>query len=275
MQTKDINIPYRRSDSTFKLYCLGDIHAGTIHCVEKDIKAKVAEIAKEKNTYWIGMGDYGEFITPRDKRFDPSQKAIADWVELDNIGHCQEEWVCNLFQPIKKKCIGLLYGNHEEWMRMYNHDNVHKNICDKLGADNLGFSSFIRLFFRRESSNECHIIKGAFTHGRSCAITKGAKLNALKRFMDDFDAHIYGYAHVHDYIPNPKSYMTLADRPFDQAKIKSAEAMGALTGSWFRTYTQGTVASYGEQKVYPPTEICCAVFTINPQTGAIDVHRSK
>ena len=275
MQTKDIIIPYKKADSEFKLFCVGDIHAGTIHCVENDIKAKVSEIAKTKNVYWIGMGDYGEFITPKDKRFDPSQKSITEWVEPDNIAHCQTEWVCKLFQPIYKKCIGLLYGNHEESIRVFNHDNVQKNICGELGVDNLGFSSFVRLFFRRENSNESHIIKGAFTHGRSSAVTKGAKMIALERFMNSFDAHIYGYAHVHDYMPNPKSFQTLADRPFGQSKIKAEESMGVITGSWFRTYTQGIIASYGEQKVYPPTEICCAMFTINPNTGEIDVHRSK
>ncbi len=58
MQTKDIVIPYKKGDSNFYLYCLGDIHAGTIHCVESDIKRKVEEIRQKKNAYWIGMGDY-------------------------------------------------------------------------------------------------------------------------------------------------------------------------------------------------------------------------
>lgn len=146
MQTKDIIIPYKISDSTFKLYALGDIHAGTIHCVEEDIKRKVAEIAKERNAYWIGMGDYAEFITPKDKRFDPSQKAIAEWCKQDNIAHDQTEWIYKLFKPIAKKCVGLLYGNHEESMRIFNHDNVQQNICEDLGVDNLGFSCFLRMY---------------------------------------------------------------------------------------------------------------------------------
>lgn len=275
MQVKDIIIPYKISNPEFKLYCFGDQHLGTIHCVEKDVQRKVDEIKKSKNTYWIGMGDYAEFITPRDKRFDPNLKSIADWVEPDNIAECQTKRIVSLFEPIKHKCIGLLYGNHEDSMRIHNHDNVQKNICDRLGVDNLGFSAFVRFFFRRENSNESHIIKGAFTHGASSAITEGAKTTALKRFMNSFDAHIYGYAHVHSYKGEPKAFMTLADRAYDQSKIKSEESMGALTGCWFRTYTQGVIASYGERKVYPPTEICCAMFVINAHTGEVDVHRSK
>jgi len=158
---------------------------------------------------------------------------------------------------------------------VYNHDNVQKNICDRLGVDNLGFSCFLRLFFRRENSNETHIVKGALTHGATGAITKGAKLNVLRRFMDSHDAHFYAYAHMHDIIIDSKPYMTVSPSPFGQAKIKDYESVGAVTGSWFKTYTQGIVASYGEKKCYPATVIGCVVFTINGHTGEIDVQRSK
>ena len=270
MEAKDIVIPYKISNSEFRLFCLGDIHAGTVHCVEEHIKRKVVEIKEKKNTYWIGMGDYAEFITPRDKRFDPSLRSISGWVEPDNIAHCQTEWLTKLFEPIKEKCVGLLYGNHENSIRIYNHDNVIKNLCDKLEVDNLGYSCFLRLFFKRENSNESHLVKGVFTHGSSGAITEGAKLMALMRFMKSFNADIYGYGHVHDYIP--KSYSRMEISP--QGKIKSSVSIGCTTGSWFRTYTQGAIASYGEQRVFPPTEIGAAMFTINPNTGFLDVSRS-
>lgn len=275
MEICDFEIPYKRSNADFHLYALGDIHAGTIHCVEDRIQAKVAEIARDKNAYWIGMGDYGEFITPRDKRFDESQKSIATWCEKDDIAETQRKWIVALFRPIRKKCIGLLYGNHEDTMRRFNHDNVHKHICDDLGVRNLGYSTWVRLFFRRENSTETHIIKCVFTHGSGCAITKGAKQNKLRRFMDDFNARIYGFAHVHDIIPDYKPYMDITAQPFGQAKIVEVEAVGAMTGSWFRTYTRGVVASYGEMKTYPPTVLGCALFTINPEKNEISVKRSK
>ena len=216
------------------------------------------------------MGDYAEFITPKDKRFDPNLKSIADWVEPDNIAHCQVEWLSKLFAPIKKKCLGLLYGNHENVIRVFNHNNVQKNLCDTLRVTNLGYSCFLRLFFRRENSNESHLIKGAFTHGASGAITEGAKLMALMRWMKSMEADIYGYAHIHDYIPKSYSQITISS----QGKIKSRVSIGAITGSWFRTYTKGIIASYGEQRCYPPTEICCAKFIINPNTNSLDVQRS-
>ena len=267
MQVKDFIIPYRRTKSVFKIYTLGDIHSGIIHCAEDKIKAKVEQIASEKYSYWLGMGDYGDFITPNDKRFDPSQRAIASWVEPDDIAEHQRKWIAKLFHPIRKKGIGMLYGNHEEDMRIHHHVNVQQHICDDLEVSNLGFSCFIRLFFKRENSAESHLIKGAFTHGSGWAITKGAKLNKLRRFMDDFEARMYGYAHMHDIIVDKKPYLTVDAR----GRIKQVEAVGAVTGSWFRTYTQGIIASYGEKRAYPPTVIGCPVYTIDVEKDTIEV----
>ena len=274
MEVKDVIINYRMASPEIKLYCLGDIHVGTIHCVEHDVRRKIQEIKNSKNTYWLGMGDYAEFITPKDKRFDPNLKSIAEWVEPDNLGHTQTKWLTELLAPIKHKCIGLLYGNHENSIRLYNHENVQQNLCDTLEVDNLGFSCFIRFHFRRENSTERHLITGAFTHGSSGAITEGAKLMALMRWMKSMDANIYGYAHMHDYLEKSLSKMAVIDSESDGGKIKSRTSSGVTTGSWFRTYTQGIQASYGETRCYPPTEICCAVFTINPNTGEIKTDKS-
>ncbi len=268
MEVKDIIIPRTRK-TVIKLFCLGDIHAGTIHCVENKIKKKVQEIAETKNAYWVGMGDYAEFITPRDKRFDPAQKAIAEWVEQDNIAESQTKWIVDLFTPIKDKCWGLLYGNHEDSIRKFNHDNVQKNICERLGVSNLGFSCFLKLHTSRSGGHNL-LYKLAFTHGASSAITEGAKLMALMRWMKANEADIYAYGHCHDYMPKSLSRLAVSEA----GKIKQKVSIGATTGSWFRTYTQGLIASYGEQKVYPPTEICCAVFTIDPEHDYIDVNRS-
>lgn len=275
MQVKDIIVPFRYANPTKRLYSIGDIHGGTIHCVEQEIEAKIAEIRKDRNALWMGMGDYSECITPLDKRWDPSQKAVAPWLKQDDISESQRKWVKNLFWPIRKQCVGLLYGNHEESIRLRHFTNIQQHICDDLEVDNLGYSCFIRFFFKRENSNETYIIKGAFTHGSGWAITKGAKLNRLRRFMDDFDADFYAHAHMHDIIIDSKPFMTVTGRSFGKARIKAHESVGAVTGSWFRTYTQGVVASYGERKVYPPTVIGCVVFELNPATGTVEVERSK
>lgn len=258
-------IPYRRSDR-IRLYLFGDTHLGTIHCAEKEVAAQIKEIQDDPLALWVGMGDYAECITPKDKRWEPSQKTIPDWLKQDNIAECLRKRVVSSFEPIKDKCVGLLYGNHEDSFRHYNHDNIHQNVCDDLELPNLGYSCFVHFIFRRKNSAEAHMIKGHFTHGTGGARTEAGKVNYLVRTMSAFDANIYGYAHTHGMqIYSPEILGTS-----ESLKIKAKGKIGALTGCWFRTYTQGAIASYGEVKVYHPTRIGCPVFIISPDKGEIE-----
>jgi hypothetical protein len=264
LQVKEVMIKYRRSDK-FSIYTLGDIHLGTIHCAEHQLKNKINEIKKDPMAYWVGMGDYGDYITPKDKRW--SSGDIAPWVKQDDIGESVRERLRELFEPIKDKCIGLLYGNHEVSYSKQNDGKVHEHICKDLKLDNLGYSCFIHFIFKRIGSTESHLIKGFFTHGNGGARTPGAKLNYLRDVMSSFDANIYGYAHVHDIKVHSPDVL----KSTDSLEISAKSKIGALTGCWFRTYTQGKVASYGEVKVYPPSRIGCPKFIICPNQGSISV----
>jgi len=256
-------IPYRRPDS-FPLYLFGDLHLGTIHCAEAEIREKVKEIKDTPNALWIGMGDYAECITPKDYRWEPSQRSIPEWLKQDNIAEGLRKRVVSTLEPIKDKCVGLICGNHEDSFRRAQHDDIQQNICDDLGLPNLGYSCFVHFSFRR--GTESHLVKGHFTHGTGGARTESGKVNYLVRTMAAFDANIYGYAHTHAMqLYSPEILGTT-----DNMKIKAKGKIGALTGCWFRTYTQGAVASYGEVKVYAPTRIGCPVFIISPDKGMIE-----
>lgn len=265
MQVKEIKIKYTRPD-VFRIIPLGDIHLGTVHCCEDAVEKTVKDIQKSDNTYWIGMGDYMECITPSDfKRWDGA--GIASWLHPDNIAYDEYTRFCDLVSPIRNKCIGLIEGNHEEAIRKHNSDNMQKIICEKLNLTNLGYSCFIKFNFQRGKT----VLKdyvGYFTHGSGCAVTAGAKLIRLQRTMDNFDADIIAHAHVHDIITYTKPYLTLNN----SNQVKNRNKVAAMTGCYFRTYTQGEVSSYGEVKGYPPTTIGSPVFTICPDKDIIDVN---
>lgn len=266
MEIINVEIPYKMSD-TIKIYAIGDEHIGTKHCDEEALIAKVEEIGKEPNAYWIGMGDKCECITPKDKRW--SYGAIPNWLSIDNIARCQEDRYTEIFYPIRKKCLGLLEGNHEVSIRDYNHDDVHSNICKNLGVPSLGYSAFLRVKLKRKNSGEYRIITGFVTHGSGGGVTKGSKISRLNRIMDDFEADFYAHGHTHEIITDEKPRLGLSSHGNFVAKVK----VGAMTGCWFRTYTEGLRASYGERKNYPPSMIGCPVFVINPNTGGIKVTR--
>lgn len=266
MQVKEVTIEYKMTDR-FKLHAIGDEHIGTLYCDEDGLISRVKEIKNDPLSLWVGMGDKAEFITPHDPRW--MSGVMPEWLHDDNIATDQQDRYCSIYDSIKSKCLGLLEGNHEDAIRIHNHDDVQKNICKNLEVDSLGYSCFLILTFKRKNSNETHRVKGFLTHGSGCAITKGAKLNRLQRIMDNFEADFYAHGHVHDIITDEKPYLGLDDKNRIRHKIK----VGAMTGCWFRTYTQDVRASYGERKNYPPTTIGNPVFTIDPNTAMVSVTR--
>ena len=265
METKEFRVKYRSRKDQFKLFPLGDIHAGTKHCAEGEIKRQINEISVDPFALWIGMGDYMEAITPNDPRWDV--EVISDWVENSNIVESQRKWVVNLFRPIADKCVGLLEGNHEASIRLRNYQDVYLDICRDLKVTPLGYSAFVRFLFSRNVTKDVTTFVGVFMHGSGAAQTEGGKIMRLKRFMDSFEADIYGLGHIHDIKTD-----SIAQLKINEANnIREVLRVGAITGSWFRTYSQGVRASYAERKGYPPTVLGCPHFTIIPDKKILKV----
>lgn len=264
MEVLKYELSYGRSDE-FKLYDLSDLHSGTEHCNEDAFKAKVREIAQNKYARWLGGGDMGECITPKDKRWDG--RGISSWMDIDDIGMSQENRIESLLRPIKSQGIGMIEGNHEDSMRIHNNFDMHKHLCERLELPNLGMTCFIDLWFKRKGSTESHVIRCVAAHGSGGAITKSAKTIRLKNFMDSFAARIYMHSHVHDTITLTVPYLDLTDN----GRIISRNKVGAMTGCWFTSYTQGVSPSYAEKKCFPPSVLGCPSFIIVPDKDVVEV----
>jgi predicted phosphodiesterase len=253
-------ITYRRPD-VFKIYPIGDCHLGTVHCAETKLKAKLTEIAQDKNAYIIGMGDYADSITERDPRWNSQE--IAEWVERDNIIECERKRVITLFKPVKDKIITLLTGNHEETIHKHHNNNFTKNICEDLGVPYGGYSCFIRLYFRRSSKASRQYTFHCW-HGAGSAQTEGARLMRLKRLVKEMVADCYLMGHLHTITHDITDRLALRNH-----KIKAIPQIATITGSWLKTYTQGSSISYAEMAGYKPSHIGCPVILIEPDADKL------
>lgn len=267
MEVIEHRVRYRSRKDVFQIYPLGDIHAGTKHCAEEEIKSKVKEIKDDPFALWIGMGDYGEFITPGDNRWD--YEVISDWVERSNVAESQRVWLRHLLKPIADKCIGLLEGNHEVSVRQHNYQDVYLDLCRDLEVKPLGYSCFVKFHFNRGAlpKHKTTSFTGVFQHGSGGAQTEGGQIMRLKKLMDSFVADIYAMGHLHTVKVNTIPVLTLTEG----LKIKDRVKVGAITGSWFRTYSQGVRASYAEMKGYSPSVLGCPHFVIIPDKGILKV----
>lgn len=260
MEVHSVTIEHK-SNATYKIYPIGDVHLGTRHCWEEGIKAKINEIKKDPDALWVGIGDMAEFITPSDPRW--SADSVAEWIDLkeDDVANDQKNAVVKLLYPIKDKCLGMIEGNHEAKYHKFSHSYIHKNICEALGVHNLGSTCWLTLRFKRKGSTESHVINCVIAHGTGGATTKGYKLTKLNRFMDYWSdkAQIFMYGHIHDIIIDTHKPKLEVD---DTGEITEKVKVGAVTGCWFRTYTKGGQPSYGESALFPPTTLGCPVFEI-------------
>ncbi len=257
------------SPETFDIYPLGDIHGGAIHCNEHAIKDKVEEIRRNKNAYWIGMGDYLDCILKNDKRFDIA--GLAPWVQKDNIVESQRQWVKELFKPIAQKGLGLLTGNHEETIHLNYQDDITRNICKDLSLPYAGYSCFLLLHFTRNNNSTKRLYTIHAWHGAGAAQTEGARTMRLMRLVNDIEADIYLMGHLHaiaEYTPD-----RLVCR---NGRVKSETLVATMTGSWLKTYAQPHEneqinASYAEQKGYKPSRIGCPIIHICPGKNTFTV----
>lgn len=250
-------------------------------CAEADIRRDIAEIQDDSHSFWLGGGDFCDFIGPSDKRFDPD--AVAPWVtvkDLGDIGSKGMRQVADLFRPIRHKCLGLLLGNHELKYQLQNsHESLHGWLCTELDVPNLQYSCLFDLVFGRAGKVKAPALvselpNGASRetfrvfahHGAGYAQTPGGKLNRLVQFMQSFDADLYFVGHVHDHVARKEPAIG-AD--VDCKTLKQRMRLGIVAGSYLKTYQQGTT-SYGEQKGYRPTSLGPAIARITPETRKLE-----
>jgi hypothetical protein len=269
MEYAECRIEYKSRADIFKLYPLGDIHAGVKYCSETAIRAKVKKIAADPFARWVGMGDYADLVTPGDKRWDVA--GIADWVKKQDIVESQRKWVVELFSPIRSQCLGLLEGNHEISIRIHNNNDFYMHICEDLGVTPLGYSCFLDMVFIRLPGRHSTLFRGHLEHGSGAAQSEGGQMNRLKKAMLGFEGDFFAMGHLHTKkIDASETILTVAG-----TTIKEKVRCAAITGSWYKSYEQGVRASYAEQKGYKPSSIGCPVFLFEPDKGIVDVQGGR
>ena len=252
-----------------RLYWTADWHIGNRACALEMLQDDLKAIEEDDHGFWLGGGDFSECIATDDKRFDPEVVSPDIKVsELGRLGYALGERVRDLMKPIAHKCLGLLYGNHEDkYMKSKDAQMLHAWLCHELGVPDLGYSTIFDLRFRRSgrggkpprlvskspsSCGDAWSVRVFAHHGAGAAQTPGGKLNTLRKAMDYFPmADLTLLAHVHEQKVEP-SVVLDADR--ECTRIVAKTRRGAISGTYLKTYEDGP-ATYGEKKLYRPVPL--------------------
>lgn len=270
-------IAYPRRSDEIRLYWTADWHIGNNGCAMKRLKEDLKVIKDDPNGFWLGGGDYADCIGMTDRRFDPEVFSPDISVgELGRLGHALMERVRELMDPIADKCLGLLYGNHEDkYMQLNEARQLHSWLCEELGVPDMGYSCIFDVQLRRQprikkvaryqlgefTNGDSWTVRVMAHHGAGYAQTPGGKLNKLRKAMDYFpSADLVLLAHVHEQKVEPS---TTLDANHDCTDIVEHTRKGAIAGTYLRTYAKD-IATYGEKKLYRPVPIGHTVVTFKP-----------
>lgn len=269
-----INIPQRDIDISF--YDIADIHLLNRGFSKTHLMRDISRIHNDSNAFFFIGGDYGDFIHPSDKRFDPTCfDEDLKVIDLTRMGAKIVELMIEYFKPIKDRCCGILIGNHEkQYINRQSQEFIHSELCSALGAPNMGYSGFCDVYFvhnhrlKKPTLTVTDIIPDKYIskvrifihHGMGAANTAGGKINKLKSLVDMVDADLVMMGHVHEQFT--KAFLRLTTN-YNCTTIEEKPVMGLITGSYLKTYAQG-FTGYGEMRAYFPATLGATRATYNP-----------
>jgi len=251
----------------FTIYPIGDVHLGTIHCDKSTLFRDIAAIEADPNALWIGMGDYCECIVLSDPRFCAAEIDPEFRDKLDTLAVAQRDAFIKAVRPIAGKCLGLIDGNHELELKRRHYLDLTLDACRELGVEYLSDTAFVRIIFHRQDE-EGGVMRTTnlliyAEHGSGGGRKGGASVNRMEDLMGYFGADMYLSGHNHKRLVVPKVGLSVPRR--GAMRLLETVGLGVYTGSYYRTYEEGT-SSYGQRKSLSPTSLGCVPVRVDTRT---------
>ena len=232
------------------IYVFADTH------IPFDDREKLTEHVvqcKKEKAGWFHLGDWCDFITPKDRRFSIQNPPPAITEQIDEA--------VAVFEPIKKQGIAVLSGNHEESIER-NYGSImagRGGIATLLGVPYLGDMGFVHMVFK-ETKTRWFAHTFFLWHGHGAGYLLGAKSIKLQRLSGKFNADIYLIGHVHTYLDHIDkiigAYTSGVNLPFLNEKMRYyASAPGYLV-----PYKESEIPNYVTARaLYPQPSGCLRI----------------
>jgi len=192
---KDLSIIVRRYPeewSKLRIYAIGDLHVGAQGFNESAVKKKIQIVKDDPNAALVICGDLGDFGLKNSK---------TNVYQATMQPQEQQEYLYELFQPVKDKISAACPGNHEERLVRETGINPLLTLCCRLGCEdayreNMAITKYV---FGRQSNKQSNVFYGLTTHGTT--------RNKHKKFIacfDGIDFAVSGHTHTPEYSPHGK-----------------------------------------------------------------------
>lgn len=239
-----------------------DLHSDSASANHKLIKEHMDRRADMQNAHFVGIGDIGNYVMPRDlRRF----KASEPRKELQGIDDYIDKAVDLQIEELGAypwRMLGM--GNHCQSVLDHHLTNPMARLCRKLGVRFGGFSGFLRIRFRRRTPTKKVAVVGnvltiLYHHGAwGGRVIKGfGGARDYARHFEGWDVFCYGHNHQ----------LTVHHEPMiglDQnGNITKRSVYYCNTGTFLESYEHGRT-TYGEVRGYPPVVLSAPLIRVVP-----------
>jgi hypothetical protein len=275
------DIPRKQADKTpIVIAPLGDIQwNGKRGPTAKDTLREYLDWTMELGAYYLGMGDYTDFLSPSNRQrlagagiYDTSMDAIDDKA-LDLVLELYQDYL----KPTKGRWLGMLHGHHYAMLRTG--ETTDQRLCQLLDARFLGTSAFIRLQFQIFNAKGNVIIWAH--HGCGGGQTAGAPLNKLQNAALGFDADIYVMGHTTKAPAAPLNRVRPRWHGRSAPDLVHKKVLLVNSGGFNKSnvvgHKQGRVpmGTYAEQGMMNPAHLGAPIIRIEPRIKDTGDHSTK
>jgi len=251
-------------DDYIDLWFFGDIHRFTKSC---DVdrwryflkRAEADVIERPERTFFIGMGDYDDFASTREKRelVKMHETTIEGFDEIDEK-RCRT--LAMEMKMMRGRCLGLIEGNHH-WVRA-NGVTSTMDLCSRLEAPYLGWLCHYTLTFDfYGQTNGRATIHMVLCHGKAGGKRAGATINQVEDIKAIFPVgDIYIFGHDHQRGAWPVSVLVPSFSRGNQSgdpgewKIRQKRQFLCRSGSFKKAYEDNT-AGYEISRLLKPSDL--------------------
>lgn len=253
------------------IYLHGDTHLGSMAASMHSIQAMIEDIKKDKNAYWIHMGDWIEAIAVDDKRF--AYEGTKVYPPLKQV-----EEVIELYKPIASKGLLGLTGNHE--LALSKMGDLGKLICKGLSIPYGYYSCVLQCKINKKLAFKMLLTHGYGTirsNSKDKIQQRANQLANLKRKLEEkaADCLIMAMGHTHQLLKQDPIedilQITSNDTKLEQSYLEKNKGTDKYmreysrwyvnTGSFLKTYVPGII-TYSEKAGYNPVTLGYAIVEV-------------
>lgn len=261
------NVPGVHYGETITIVHFGDLQMGTEGFCKEAWQEFRNETKSDKNTYFIGHGDYEDWLRPsmRARLYGSLSHDDSARKQLDDRVRKYQDDVIDKMDFMRGKIIGFCKGHHD--FEFITGMSSTQRLAEALGATYLGWQSSIRLILARKTHDEkqgrsTYAYTMVVTHGNANARRVGASTLWLENnLMQGWVADQYVMGH---------GCKSAAWAPVERHTVRRLGPPGEIItiprcmiiGGFSKGYTNGWETSYVERSGFVPQPIMWGLVRI-------------